>query len=141
MFDDVVEKSTAERLAESGEFVEEFTEEGFAGAVFAVAATVGAEIAAGNARGVGGMRRGGVFDVFGERSQKTDDVAEAFLFVGFGHADDGAERVSLGIITGICRKGSEDDGHGAQAPGGLHMAAEIIAGALDALAFDFGDKQ
>ena len=91
MVGDVVDESTVERLAESGELVEEFAEQGFGGAVFAVAAVVGAEIAAGDARGVGRVRRGGLFDVFGKRCQETDDVAEAFLFIGLGHANDGTE--------------------------------------------------
>ncbi len=87
------------------------------------------------------MRRCGLLNVLGKRGEQTDDVAEAFLFIGLGHADDGAEGMGLGIVTGVCRKGREDDGHAAQAPSGFHVAAEIVAGALEALAFDFGDEQ
>src|SRR5271155_3490467 len=49
--------------------------------------------------------------------------------------------MSLGIITRVSGKGSEYHGHAAQAPSSFHVAAEIVAGALQALALDFGDEQ
>src|ERR1700722_13554044 len=88
-------------------------EEGFCGAGLAdAAAVVGGEVAAGDARGVGGVRRGGFFDVLGQRREEPDDVAEAFLFVGLGHADDGAESVGGGIANGSCVGGWLDFGTG-----------------------------
>src|ERR1700722_20576804 len=99
--------------AAGGEFVEEFAEEAFCDAGLAVAAAVvGGEVAAGDARGVGGVRRGGFFDVLGQRREEPDDVAEAFLFVGIGHADDGAESVGGGIANGSCVGGWLDFGTG-----------------------------
>ena len=85
------------------------------------------------------MGSGGFFDVFGERRKEPNDVAEALLFVRLGHADDGAESVGAGIVTGVSREGGEDDGDAAETMSGLDVAAEVVAGI--AVAFDFGDEQ
>ena len=126
--------------AEGGEFVEEFAEEAFCDAgLAAAAAVVGGEVAAGDASGVGGVRRGGFFDVLGQRRKQPDNVAEAFLLVGLGHADDGAESVGAGIIAGVSGDGGEDYGNVAEAWSGFDVAAEVITGV--GFAFDFGDEQ
>ena len=126
--------------AEGGAFVEEFAEEAFCDVGLAVAAAgVGAEVAAGDASGICGVRRGGFFDVFGQRREEPDDVAEAFLFVGLGHADDGAESVGAGIIAGVSGDGGEDYGNLAEARSGFDVDAEVIPGI--AFAFDFGDEE
>jgi hypothetical protein len=57
------------RLAECGKFAEELAEQALCAAVLAIAPVVGVEIAAGDARGIGCMRRGGLFDVLGKRSE------------------------------------------------------------------------
>lgn len=66
-------------------------------------------------------------------------MAETLLFVGLGHADDGAESVGAGVIAGVCGEGGEDDWDSAQAMSGFDMAAEVVAGI--AVAFDLGDEQ
>src|SRR5580692_5302158 len=123
-------------LTEGWEFVEEFAEEGFGVVIFAVAAVVGGEVAAGDAGGVRGVGSGGFFDVFRERREKADDMAEPLLFVWLGHADDGAESVRAGIVAGISGAAGEDD---RDAASGFDVAAEVIA--WIAFAFDFCDEK
>jgi len=126
-------------LTEGWEFVEEFAEEGFGVVIFAVAAVVGGEVAAGDAGGVRGVGSGGFFDVFRERREKADDMAEPLLFVWLGHADDGAESVRARIVAGISGAAGEDDRDAAEAGSGFDVAAEVIA--WIAFAFDFCDEK
>jgi len=96
-------------------------------------------IAAEAAGGIWDALRAGGLQMFGQGREEADDVAEAFLLVWFGHADDCAERVGVGIVAGIGRARGKYDGNVAQAGAGFHVRAEIETGEQIRFAFNFGD--
>ncbi len=91
------------------------------------------------ARRIGRAGRLGFFVGVRRRGQKLDDVAEALLPVGLGHADNGAQRMRAGVVARICRTRREHHRNALEPRRRFAVRADIVAG--HPLALDFCDQQ